>query len=277
MLKAMLAEITREKRASGAPDFVVRNYLKEYLQYPVLDLLYNSREYKDLIFTGGSCLRICFGAPRLSEDLDFDFLSKSRKKIALPKLAEFLRRGLTERYLLAPEIKIQGDSRIYLKFPVLKELGLAKGRESDFLYVKVEPQTSVFANPQTELIPVSAFGFNFVVKNYTLPFLFTGKISAFLSREWFKGKRNEVDVKGRDLYDLFWYLQKGVRPDWKNLKRLAGVGDMRSLRENLSKRIAARITPQKLSYDLKNFFPDQDFVSDFCRNYKKIMKKYLTG
>lgn len=275
MLKTVLAEIVKEKRAAGAPDFIIRNYLKEYLQYPVLDLLYNSREYKNLIFTGGSCLRVCFGAPRLSEDLDFDFLAKGGKKIALPKLAEFLRRGLAERYLLEPKIKIQGDSRIYLKFSVLKELGLATGKESDFLYVKVEIAKSIFVNPRSELTPVSAFGFNFMVKNYTLPFLFTGKILAFLSREWFKGKNNEVDVKGRDLYDLFWYLQKGVRPDWKNLKRLVGVGDLEGLRKKLSERIASRVTAQKLSYDLKNFFPDQNFVSAFCRDYKKIMKKYL--
>src|SRR3989338_4784090 len=56
----------------GSERGFLRNLLKEYLQSVALSYIYNSF-YGHLIFTGGSALRVCFGLPRLSEDLDFDY------------------------------------------------------------------------------------------------------------------------------------------------------------------------------------------------------------
>lgn len=275
MLKEFLRKIVLEKRATGAPDFVIRNFLKEYLQHPVLEFIYGDPRYKNFIFTGGSCLRICFGAPRLSEDLDFDLPEKDFRKLDLAKLAQEAEDYFEKKYLLKIETRQQGKQRIYLKFSILKELGLAKGNESDWLFVKIETSPSPFKNHETEITPLSKYGFNFVARNYSLSYLMTGKLYAVFSREWFKGKENKIDIKGRDFYDLFWYFQNGVSPDWKNLKRLAGISGEKHLKKELKKRIKAKVTSQKLSYDLKNFFPDQNFVSDFCKNYGKIMEKYL--
>jgi len=275
MLKEFLRKIVLEKRAAGVPDFVIRNFLKEYLQYPVLEFLYGNSRYKNFIFTGGSCLRICFGVPRLSEYLDFDLSEKDFKKLDLAKLGQEAKDYFEKKYLLKIETCQQGKQRLYLKFPVLKELGLTKENESDLLFVKIETSLSPFKNPGTEITPLSKYGFNFVAINYTLSYLMTGKLYAIFSREWFKGKENEIDIKGRDFYDLFWYFQNGVLPDWKNLKKLTGISGEGQLKKELKKRIKAKVMPQKLSYDLKNFFPDQNFVSDFCKNYAKIMEKYL--
>jgi len=75
-LKEMLKDIVNEKRKSGITNDVLRNILKETLQYYVLDFLYNSSYGENLIFTGGSALRICYGLNRLSEDLDKDMVKK---------------------------------------------------------------------------------------------------------------------------------------------------------------------------------------------------------
>ena len=275
MIKKILKEIVNSKKKAGIPDFVIKNYLKEYLQYPVLDFIYNSKDYKNFIFTGGSCLRICFNAPRLSEDLDFDLYAKDYKKLNLLKLAEHLKKYFQKKYLINIKTKCQTNRRLYLKFPILQELGLSNVSESDFLYVKIEPSKIDFKKPVIELSPISYYGFNFIARNYTLPFLMAGKLGAIFNRKWFKGKKNEINIKGRDFYDLFWYLQKGVSPNWKSLKNLADISTEKQLKKELLKIIDEYVTSQKLSYDLKNFFPDQNFVSDFCKNYKKIMKKYL--
>ncbi len=275
MLKNILGDIVREKQRAKMPNFVIKNLLKAHLQYPVLDLIYNDPGYSHFIFTGGSCLRVCFGAPRLSEDLDFDLSPSQIKKLQLFQLADYLREKLADRFLLKVETKIQGQGRLYLKFPVLRELGLAISSESDYLYVKIELEKMTLEKPKVELTPVSQYGFNFVVKNYSLKFLFTSKIIAFLNRLWFKGKNNEIDIKGRDFYDLFWFWQKGVEPDWPNLKKLVQINDKMALKSFLRKKIHTQVTSQKLAYDLKNFFPDQNFVDEFCKNYKKIMGKYL--
>ncbi len=115
MLKQIMKNLTAEKKMAGVPDFVIRNFLKEYLQYPVLQFIYNNPNYKQLVFTGGSCLRICYDAPRLSEDLDFDLLSKDYQKLKLEKLAKDLERFFLKNYLLKIAVKCQGKTRIYLK------------------------------------------------------------------------------------------------------------------------------------------------------------------
>ena len=275
MLKEILDKLVKEKRREGAPDFVIKNFLKEYLQYPVLDFIYNNPGYKNFIFTGGSCLRVCFGAPRLSEDLDFDLKQGDYKKFKISRLEKDLKGYFQEKFLINIATRRQGNIRIYLKFPVLKELGLADKNESDLLYVKVEPNRSVFTGPKTELQPISGFGFNFIVQRYDPAFLMAGKLNAILTRQWFKGGENEINIKGRDFYDLYWYLENKIKPDYKNLKKLVNLADEIQLKKKLKEKIAKNITARKLSYDLKNFFPNQNFINDFCKNYKKIMEKFL--
>ena len=152
---------------------------------------------------------------------------------------------------------------------------MSYGEGSDFLYVKIEPSLSQFKKFNTELTPLSAYGFNFLVKNYDLKFLMTGKIMAILERQWFKGEDNFVDIKGRDFYDLYWYLSKGAKPDFAVLSQRFNIKNEKSLKKILKQKIDKEVTGAKLSYDLKNFFADQAFVMDFCKNYSAIMKKYL--
>lgn len=66
-----LKKIVDESKDDNLSNDSIRNLLKEYLHYFVLDFIYNS-EFKDLIFYGGSCLRILYDLPRMSEDLDFE-------------------------------------------------------------------------------------------------------------------------------------------------------------------------------------------------------------
>jgi len=275
MLKKILEEIVETKKRAGVPNYVIKIFLKEYLQYPVLNYLYNSRQYKDLVFTGGSCLRICFNGPRLSEDLDFDLLPEKYDELDLHKLAKELKNIFETKYLFPLETKCQGKMRIYLKFPVLRELELASIQESDLLYVKLEFSPASSKRLKTELTPISRYNYNFMAKNYPLPALMAKKINAFLARTWFKGKENEIDIKGRDFYDLFWYLQKGIQPDFASLDKKIKTKDFAQLKKILLDRIEKKATARKLSYDLKNFFPDQNFIDDFCKNYKAIIKPYL--
>jgi predicted nucleotidyltransferase component of viral defense system len=275
MLKQILEDIVSEKKKQGAPDFVIKNFLKEFLQYPVLEFIYSHPMYKSFIFTGGSCLRVCYDAPRLSEDLDFDLEKKEFAGLDLKRLSVEIKDYFEKRYSVKIQTKCQGKTRIYLKFSILSELGLARGSESNFLFVKIEPSPSPYIKSEPELTPVSRFGFNFLARHYSLEFLMTGKLNAVFNRQWFKGKENKVNIKGRDFYDLFWYFQKGIEPDYKNLKRLVGISNGEELKKELKSRIKNEVTAQKLSYDLKNFFPDQSFVSDFCKNYSQIMEKFL--
>ncbi len=278
MIEQILKAIVQEKKLQGNSKSLIRNYLKEYIQYLVLSLLYNQKKMKNLVFKGGSCLRICYELPRLSEDLDFDYDEKIIGKNILGELDEYLKKEIKNKYYSELETKIQSTIRLYLKFPFLKSLGLANESESNKLYVKVETSNELSPYAGYTLTPVSKYGFNFITNHYDLPSLMSGKINALLFRIWFKeseNQENKIDIKGRDFYDLFWFLQKKIEPNWKMLKKTAGIKDSKELKEILMKRIKKVVTPQKLSYDLKNFISDNQFVEDFSKNYLTIMNKFL--
>jgi len=276
MLLKLIQEFVNTKRVLGWPNFVILNAIKEYLQYPVLAFIYSSPKYQNFVFMGGSALRIAYNLPRLSEDLDFNLTVSDYEKLDLNELGEDLKKYFQNKFLMNINFRVQGDRRLYLKFPILKDLGLASNiAESDFLYVKIEPSREDFINPEYEITPISGFGFNFIVRSYNLKFLMTGKIGAILERTWFKGKKNEIDIKGRDYYDLFWYLEKGIQPDYPNLALSLKINNEQELKVALQKKILSEVTEKKLLYDLANFFSEQEFISSFCRNYKTIIGKYL--
>ncbi|OGH88655.1 MAG: hypothetical protein A3J93_00990 [Candidatus Magasanikbacteria bacterium RIFOXYC2_FULL_42_28] len=275
MILDVLRDIVTEKTRLNVEKAVIMNYLKEYLQYLVLEYIYNSKDYNTFVFTGGSCLRICFGGSRLSEDLDFDLPAETWKKFNVDKFAEDISLVLRDKYLLPITTKTQSDFRIYLKFPILKELGLAGKMQSDYLFVKVEPNQMTFPELSVEVNSISKFGYNFTARNYKKEFLMIGKIGAILERVWFKGDKNEIDIKGRDFYDLYWYLQSGIEPNYEYLKLKIGINSRMELKEKIWAVINEKVTEQKLSFDLKKFFPEQVFVENFCKNYKELISKYL--
>lgn len=275
MFKDILKNLVIEKKREKIPDFVIVNFIKEALQFPVLAFIYSKEKYKNFIFTGGSCLRICYSLPRLSEDLDFDLFTEGFENLDLDKLGDELADYFKKDFLLNMSYRRQGSIRLYLKFSILKDLGMVYGNSSNFLYVKIEPSIGQFKNFDTEFTPVASFGFNFLAKNYTLKFLMTGKIMAVLSRQWFKGENNAINIKGRDYYDLYWYLSKNIKPDFTVLTEKLSIKNETELKEALRKKIEKDVDETKLAYDLKGFFSDQVFISGFCRNYKEIMRKYL--
>ena len=263
MLEEILKQIVLEKKSQGISNAVILNFLKEYIQHLVLSLIYNHKDFKKLIFKGGSCLRVCYNLPRLSEDLDFDCDPKVFNAL-LPNLENFLSKEIKTKYFSSLETKIQSKKRLYLKFPFLYHLGMAQKPESDKLYVKIETEDKILPDAGFELTPTSKFGFNFLAYHYDLPTLMATKIHALL-----------LDIKGRDFYDLYWFYKNNIKPNWKLLRKTTKIQNEKELKATLLERIKRSVTTQKLEYDLLNFLPEKEFVSDFSKNYLEIINKYL--
>ena len=142
------SEIIEFAKGYGLPITKKRAILREYLQSKILNLIYQNSLSLDYYFIGGTSLRLLRGLDRFSEDLDFDLLEKDLKALDLNVLAEKLKDDFAKKYLLPIAAKVQGKTRIYLKFPILKDLGLAEKEESDQLFVKIEPMKSLFEKPE---------------------------------------------------------------------------------------------------------------------------------
>ena len=120
---------------------------------------------------------------------------------------------------LTVTLKQQGK-QILLKFPVLKQLKLARAHESDFLYVKIDLSPNPSPNFTALTTSSNRLGLNYVARHYDLPSLMAGKLHAVLTRRYAKGSDGHSSIKGRDYFDLLWYCKKGVRPSLARLSDL---------------------------------------------------------
>jgi predicted nucleotidyltransferase component of viral defense system len=270
LLKPIFKKLIKESPSKNK--IFQRNILKEYLQIFVLDFIYSQKKYHNLIFYGGSCLSHCFGLPRLSEDLDF---IDPKKKVNNFELAKDLKIYFERNTDLKAKTLSQ-KFRIYLKIPILKELGLAKKRESDFLFLKIEifKDLSFCKKYKTEIIPLFKFNKSILVKTLDLPTLMSTKIRAIFFRKWEKiDKKGKIlaKVKGRDYFDLMWYLEKGIKP---NLDCLLKINDFEDLKIKLLE-ILEKIDSKSIRFDLEPLVADLNFVKNLSKNIKEILKREI--
>ncbi len=172
------------------------NVLREYLQACILRSLHESEAFVSLSFVGGTALRFLYRLPRFSEDLDF---SLENSLGYTPKT--WLKKIKTDLTLQGFSPTITWNDRktvqvAWVKLPdVLKEAGLATIAEQN-LSVKIEIDTCPPTGADT-LVELITRHFLFAVRHHDLPSLMAGKVNALCTRPY---------PKGRDWYDLIWYL-----------------------------------------------------------------------
>jgi len=181
--------------------------VREDLQIIVLKILYDLGMFKIIAFVGGTALRMLFDLQRFSEDLDFSITKKNGYNFH--KLSQDLQYQL-KKYGLAVDVK-ENDSKIVqtlmLRFrDILPALSLSP-LESQKLSIRIEIDTNPPKGWQTEISLISKM-YTFTVVHYDTPSLYASKLCACFFRKY---------VKGRDFYDLIWYLGKKVVPNFKLL------------------------------------------------------------
>jgi len=102
-----------------------RNLLREYLQYKILEIMFDSRFGRRLSFMGGTAIRIIHSNTRFSEDLDFDNLGLEEKDFG--QLTKLIQRELQlEGYTVETKNVFKGAYRSYIRIPnILFETGLS--------------------------------------------------------------------------------------------------------------------------------------------------------
>lgn len=253
-----------------------RIILKEALQAYVLDYLYNHADYRRLNFYGGTCLHVVYGLNRLSEDIDLDnSLGIELGMLAEDLIAHFERTFGYTRATTKSQLGENGILRITLKFPVLNELSLS-AHANEALHLKVE----VSQHKQVAVIlktPVFVYGRSFVAAHFSLETMMAGKMLACLERNFQRG-RDGAAIKGRDFYDLLWFMQKNVRPlEDKLAKDGTQTYTVSTAMRGLSVKIQ-NIKPADLAVDLNPLFEQRTFVKawleSFHENFAELFKKY---
>lgn len=270
MIYKELEKIVAEGKQKGLLSAYIVNLLKEYLQIYVLTYVYTSPLYaKNFIFTGGTCLRHFFGLERLSVDLDFDLL----KKVDVELFANNIRSLFEKKYRYndATIALKSNDTQLRLKFPVLKKLGLAAQHESEILRVKVDLSDVPSQNYNIETSSKTKFGLNFVARHYDLPSLMAGKLHAILTRRCLRGKENRLSVKGRDYFDLLWFVKNGVKPNIVRLSDMLGERITTSIIEaRLGEKVADFVKKHSGDFesDMVPLIENPDIIKSYISNYK---------
>lgn len=196
-----MIDITTLKVLSQKNEIDNFTILREYLQVHLLDKLYKEKTLKNTYFKGGTCLRLVFGSSRFSEDLDFTtFESKDKIERILEKSVKNL--ALEFPNISFKQLKtLQGFSfKIYLPSelssqPLTVRLDFSK-RES-----VIEPMVS----PIETSLPVLT---TVVVDHLSQKEILAEKVRALSKRE-----------KGRDLFDFWFLLSKGVAFDEEFIRK----------------------------------------------------------
>ena len=197
-MKDYLSELAR----SAPSPLQGRNDAREYLQARILGVLQRQGAMIPLAFHGGTALRFLYATARYSEDLDFSLEGNASGYDFRAYLRAIQREFSLEGYEV--QLKINDKKTVhnaFIRFPGLYyELGLSP-HSREILSVKVEVDTHP---PAGAALSTTVVRRHIVLRlqHHDKASLLAGKLHAILQRPY---------LKGRDLYDLVWYLSD---PEW---------------------------------------------------------------
>lgn len=280
MIRDWIAEYN-PKTAEG-----YKQALREIMQQLALAGLSRGGFFNKSAFYGGTALRIFYGLERFSEDLDFSLLQKKQDFHLEPYLKsvedEFLAQGIKVNIKTKKKSVDSDIESAFLKTETLwselildavaPQLGL---RQNIGIKIKIEIDTQPPLGFETEekllLQPYS-----FYVKVFKIEDLFAGKMHALLFRKWGK------NVKGRDWYDMEWYIRKKVSLNLNHfLLRAKDSGDWNQktmtepeFRELLRQRIES-VNFETAKEDVKRFIANPESLSIWSKDYFQDLVQHL--
>lgn len=252
--------------------------MREIMQEIALAALSRTDFFKKVAFYGGTALRIFHGLDRYSEDLDFSLLEADSEFSLAPYFSvikeEFeslgIRVSLREK---EKHIRTQIESA-FLKTEtiwqelvveeIVKQHGISSNKS---VKIKIEIDRMPPLGFQTEE-KLLIRPFSFYVNCFSLPSLFAGKLHALLFRKWKKR------VKGRDWYDVEWYIRKGIPLNIKHfLNRAIETKDWKESTINqddilhLLKEKINSISINAIKDDVRRFIPNDDRLKIWSETY----------
>lgn len=192
--------------------------LREIMQEVALAGLSRTDFFEKAAFYGGTALRIFYGLDRFSEDLDFSLL-ESNPDFSLEPYFDAI---VTEFKSIGMQVSIREKEKkektnidsAFLKSEtqwkelvledIIKQAGIKSTNRTMKIKIEIDCQPPLGFTTENKLLTRP---FSFYVKCFNKPSLFAGKMHALLFRKW----KNRV--KGRDWYDLEWYIKKRVPLD----------------------------------------------------------------
>lgn len=235
---------------------LARCIVREYLQARALESLQENGAFVNWVFVGGTALRFLYSMPRFSEDLDFSLIKAGAEDNFTELMKKIKGTFEAEAYKLTIKAKVEKTVKsAFLKFEgLLYEIGLSPHR-SETISIKADIDTKPPSGASFETSVVRRHCL-LNLQHYGKGSLVAGKLHALLSRRY---------VKGRDVYDLMWYLSDRTWPEPNialldnALKQTGWTGEAVTV-ENWRKKISLQISKydwDKVIADVRPFVEKQ--------------------
>ncbi len=231
------------------------NVIREYFQHLFLSYLYKLEGTENILFKGGTALRIVYGSPRFSEDLDFSIFNieprnqkEFTEQLFTEVLVEIEKSGIrvdlgpkpgptAEGYYGNATFKLYDYPIVRVEINVSSRNGRKVQGEVDSVANDFVPTYNLYHLPQALLVDEKIF-------------------DALLTRK-----------KARDFYDLYFIMRKGLlTPEHK-----------KKLNEHKGEILEASNTD--FSDELGVFLPQdqQAIIKDFRTNLISELNRQLSG
>lgn len=198
---------------NGGNNTATNNAEQEVCQKIALAGLHRGGFFDHAAFYGGTCLRMFYGLHRFSEDMDFS-LTQKRDDIHLENFFDAIREEFNLAGFDITITKKEKKAFGKVESEFLKENTEAydiKFQTKKTVKVKIELDTDppLLFNTEQKLLMQP---YSFMVRCFTLPDLYAGKMHALVYRAW------QRRVKGRDWFDFEWYVRNGVPLSFRHLQ-----------------------------------------------------------
>ncbi len=273
MNNVLAKKILEQKNLKRTEDqLYMENHYKELIQHCFLFALSKTDFFSYAAFHGGTCLRIVDKIDRFSEDLDFVSVQSNTPSEKFTTLLNEATEIIKE---LGLEVNVKHNNinndvlKVWVKEGSLVKKFLSENpkyvHQNGKSRIKIEIDIAPPAGSTFREVGIS-FPEEFKIKIQDHSSSFSGKLHAVLCREFSYGGQY---IKGRDYFDLHWYLAQKIEPNYELLKNaLFKVGPYKDRKIEISKEWLYGALEDKLKKldwglakkDMANFLLDSPFA-----------------
>ena len=256
---------------------------KELLHYDILYALDNAGLLDELVFQGGTSLRLCYGSNRYSEDLDFaggvDFSSKS-----LEQMRTVIESYIGERYGLEVTVKEPNTLREDPKYAELKidkwQIAITTSPEQKHL-PKQKIKVEVASIPAYTKSPLSLQeNYDFLPDGYDSILIFTESLDEVMADKIISLPATQKYVRHRDVWDLVWLKQKGANLNIDLVKSKVSDYKIDNFADLLQRRIDSLntiVNSKEFEDEMKRFISSSIYERTLAKeNFRIFVESTLT-
>lgn len=217
-------DLSIKKMLESYPDTMpLADKLREILQQTALLGLARHHFFEHAVFFGGTALRILYGLDRYSEDLDFSLVKPNPQFNFTPYLEGMHREMMGMGFELDVAVRENNqETGVWSAFLKANTLTMILSLHEKTRIKGIHPEQKIQIKLEIETDPPTSHlalesklvknPIPFYVATYAIVDLFAGKMHAALCRNW------KHRIKGRDWYDLIWYIQSGIPVNLPHLR-----------------------------------------------------------